>query len=222
MKYLLLVFLVISKLEITYSQNISLDSLYNSATKDYQNSKYLEAENGLMEVIKIDSNHIDALFNLGGINLKLERLNKAIFYFQKAAKLKDYEAAKILVKELNVKLENTEFINIEFVNEPPTFEYKSKSYIAFDSESLKLFNRIIEQHLKASIIIGKSKFKGTVYVKFEIDKTGKLNCQILKGTGDLHVDEEVKEMFENSVHFVPAKYDSKNAGVGTWNMPVRF
>jgi len=54
----------------------------------------------------------------------------------------------------------------------------------------------------------------------EIDKSGKLICQIKKGSGSDDVDSDIKQIIENSGEFVPGEYQNKNVGVWGWTIPI--
>ena len=65
-----------------------------------------------------------------------------------------------------------------------------------------------------------SNFSGKIYVMIEIDKSGKLICQIKKGSGSDDVDSDIKQIIENSGEFVPGEYQNKNVGVWGWTIPI--
>jgi tetratricopeptide (TPR) repeat protein len=220
MKYLIFIILLFSK--ISFSQSIKIDSIYTNAVKELEHSNFGKAEIGFLKIISIDSNYLDTYYNLGVTYLKQNIRDKAIFYFQKSAKLMDYESAKILIDELKVKLEYADFIGLEFVDKPPIFVFEEKTYVLFDKKSLPIIEQIVKSKLKKSEIVKKSNFKGAVYIKLEVNKLGEMICEIQKGSGIQSLDNEIKKIYEENIHCIPAQYNSKDVGVGAWNMPVRF
>jgi tetratricopeptide (TPR) repeat protein len=220
MKPLILIFLFISK--VSFSQKARLDSLFSVSLVKLENSEFVKAEEGLLKIISLDSNYVDAFYNLGVLNLKQNKNQKAIYYFQKAAKLQDIDAAKILKYELKVKLEYQDIMNLEFVDQPAIFEFENKRYELFDAKSKAIIDKIIRKKLEKSMIRKKTKYIGIVYIKIEVDKVGKIICTIQRGSGNSDIDKEIKSIYEDNVHCIPAKYDSKDVGVGTWVMPVTF
>lgn len=214
----LLLLLIIPSLKAQLNQ---VDSIQQLASTCFQNNDFVNAKTQFEKIIRFDSVNVDALYNLGVVNLKLNDKPIAIRYFQKAVTLRDRESAKILKETLNQKIDYSDFMHTDDVDKQPTFVYKDKEYPLMDQYGLnsKLVANI-SSGLKKSHLIKSSNFSGRIIVQIEIDKTGKLICTIKKGSGTDNIDLEIKQLIENSGQFHPGVYQNRNVGVWAWTMPV--
>ncbi|WP_291856375.1 hypothetical protein [Marinilabilia sp.] len=202
-------------------QSQKLDSLKQIALTYFQKNDFVNAEKQFEKIYLVDSLDVDVVFNLGTLNLQLDNEKDAIKYFQKAVSLRDRESAKILKKNLNQKIEYSDFMHTDDVDKQPKCIYKNKELDLIENHNLnsKLIS-IITKGLRKSKIIKDSNFSGRVYVMIEIDKSGKIICQIKKGTDSEEVNSEIKQIIENSGLFIPAKYQNKDVGVWGWTIPI--
>lgn len=87
-----------SKKDIPYT---SSDKYYNLGVQKISEKKYILAEKYLLETIKLNSNDVDAWFNLGQVYYKLQQEKDFCNCMKKASELGDKEAKEVFDKNCN-------------------------------------------------------------------------------------------------------------------------
>ncbi|UKJ08931.1 tetratricopeptide repeat protein [Solitalea lacus] len=154
-KLVLTIAMVIVSTCAMLAQTISkADSLYQIALKHYDNKEAEKAIKGFEEVLQINPKHIDALFNLAALQYEAGNKQKAIDLFQRSAALGDSQSKEILKKQLNVRLNYADTMDVADVDQFPVLLIGDKPEDLFFNNNIntKLLKTIGEKVIQSAEI----------------------------------------------------------------------
>lgn len=123
---LLLTFLIGQSQTIQNRNSEPVDTIYKNAVILFERNKLFEANAEFEKVIKLNSNHKDALYHLAVISDKLGDSSTAVRFLLKGLKLNDRKAAKLLVNRFNYKLTYADTMqNIDLSTQEKYFALKN-------------------------------------------------------------------------------------------------
>ncbi|MFH7014944.1 tetratricopeptide repeat protein [Flavobacterium sp. FlaQc-47] len=203
-------------MQICFSQTNEVNQLLLNGEKAFLENNFSLAKEIYTKAVDVDQKNKDFWFNLGTTELKLGENDNACEYFYQAYLLNDGEALK-LIKENCPNFRNGSIMSINDVEEKPKFIYGKKEYPLVIGNSLNpKYGSILMSRLKFSSIM--SKYKGQVFVQFQINNSNGLDVQIVRVSGSQKEAERIKKeilsIFKNLVTYVSAK--NKGVNVDLW------
>lgn len=220
MKLFLLLFV-----QICFSQNNELKKLLIDGEKAFLENDFLLAKEIYTKTISLDVENKNLWYNLGAAELKLGENDNACEHFYQAYLLNDGEAVKT-IKENCPNFRNGSVMSLNDVEEKPKFIYGKKEYpLIIDNSFNPKYTSLLMSRLKFSTIM--SKYKGQVFVQFQINNLDSLDVQVLRVSGNEKEAEKIKEevlsIFKNLVTYVSAKNKGVNVDLWEkWALPLNF
>lgn len=216
MKKTLKLFLLLTS-QICISQINEANQLMIDGEKAFLENDFLLAKENYTKAADLDVKNKDCWFNLGASELKLEEFDSACEHFYQAYLLNDGEAVKI-IKENCPNFRNGSILSLNDVEEKPKFIYGGKKYLLIIDNNLNpKYNSLLKRRLKFSTIM--SKYKGRVFVQFQINKFNILDAKIVSVSGDQKeaevIKKEMQSILNNLFNYVSAK--NKGLNVDLWD-----
>ncbi|WJS97061.1 hypothetical protein NYQ10_11520 [Flavobacterium johnsoniae] len=213
-KITLLFFIIV---QVCVAQTNNVNQLLIDGEKAYLESDFLLAKEIYTKITIENPKNKDGWFNRAAVELKLGDNETACEDFYQAYLLNDGEAQKIIQENCS-NFRNGLIMSLKDVEEKPKFLYGRKEYLFFENNSLNpKFLSILKTRFKWSPIM--SKYKGRIYIQFQIDRFNKLDASILKVSGNQKdaeiVKKELLSIFDDIVVYVSAKNNGVN--VDLWD-----
>ena len=215
MKKIALLFLIVVQVGVAQTNNVN--QLMIDGEKACLGSDFLLAKEIYTKITIEDPKNKDGWFNRAAVELKLGNNETACEDFYQAYLLQDGEAQKIIQENCS-NFRNGLIMSLKDVEEKPKFLYGRKEYLFVENNSLNpKFLSVLKTRFKWSQIM--SKYKGRIYIQFQIDRFNKLDARILKISGNQKdaeiVKKELLSIFDDIVVYVSAKNNGVN--VDLWD-----
>ena len=216
LKTIKLKFLFLCITQVCNSQTVEVNQLMNEGRKAFLENNFVLAKEIYTKAKDLDGNNKDCWFNLAATELKLEENENACEHFYQAYLLNDGEALTI-IKEICPDLKKGSIMSINDVEEKPKFIYKTEEYVLVENNNLSSkYRKILTNRLKKSKIM--SKYKGSLFIQFQINNSNALDAKILRVSGDPKEAEiiriEMLSILNNLVTYVSAK--NKGVNINLW------
>ncbi|WET03657.1 hypothetical protein [Flavobacterium sp. YJ01] len=221
-KITLLFFIIV---QVCVAQTNNVNQLLIDGEKAYLESDFLLAKEIYTKITIEDPKNKDGWFNRAAVELKLGDNETACEDFYQAYLLHDGEAQKI-IRENCPDFRNGSIMSLSDVEEKPKFLYGKREFLLIENNSLNpKFCSILRTRLKWSPII--SKYKGRIYIQFQIDRFNKLDVKLLNVSGNQKeakiIKKEVLSILDDIVVYISAKNHGVNVDLwDKWSLTLNF
>ncbi|MCH4824620.1 hypothetical protein ML462_15710 [Gramella lutea] len=222
-KILLIIILTIT--QITFSQTDEIDNLMLKANEAFNNSNFEIAKENYLSIIKKDSTNKDAIFNLGATYLNLNQNDKACEQFQRVYSLGAIGAYDV-INQYCGELKYTDKVFQDHVDDLPKFKYNGEflELIIRKKEYQKEINPVFVDFLKTEFKKSKDlkKLKKKFYIKLKsVTKEGELLAEIVGDIKDGN-KQKILEILQTKTEYYPAIYHDQKVELfgGGFTLPV--
>ncbi|MBZ4034562.1 hypothetical protein K6T82_07275 [Flavobacterium sp. 17A] len=211
--------------QVSFSQRQDVNQLLIDGEKAYLENNFLLAKDIYLKAVSLGKENKDCWFNLATSELKLEEYENACEHFYQAYLLDDVEALKV-IKENCPDFRNGSIMSLNDVEEKPKFIYGKKEYLLIIGNALNpKYTSILRSRFKWSGIM--SKYKGSVFVQFKVNKHDGLDVKVLRVSGNQKEAEIIKKemlsILKDLVVYVSAKQNGVNVDLwDKWSMTFNF
>lgn len=231
---LFLITVLFISLNLGAQNNSKIDSLMQKANIAFKNNKLDTAQNLYKKVIKLDTNFINAYYNLAMLEYSSKRYKNAISLLKKCQSLGDlcvHDKIREISKYINdpeylSTIDTTKYLSFTEVDEYPLFIYKGKPcyFMKKDKINPRFINQV--KKLVGKIKVTKDVLKyHSLYFNLRIDKNGRSHWTLLKKNKFreiTHYTNKVEKLLSKEIKFIPAKYKGKSVGVDRFTFPLGY